>query len=327
VYTSLHQDILAWYQNYGRHDLPWRKTSDPYAIYVSEIMLQQTQVQTVLDRFYAPFLEQFPTFKALSQASEEKVLKAWEGLGYYSRARNLHRASIEAGGEVPKDKEGLLALPGIGVNTAHAILAFAYHRPVPVLEANVRRVLTRFFAKEEPGDKHLWELAEQLLDREHPFEYNQAMMDIGSYICTKDPQCERCPLSQKCQGKEAPERYRVKCPKVTQKTRQEHIVVVYSKAQGFYMCRRQDQKLLQGMYGFVSVDEKELGEVDASPIGEVAHVYSHFKLQAKVYLASQLPVAWAKKIHGEWIGKQGVLELPLSGVDRKILQKVATHIG
>ncbi|MBY0354265.1 MAG: hypothetical protein K2Q12_00885, partial [Rickettsiales bacterium] len=138
-----HQTIHDWYAAHGRHSLPWRLTRDPYAIYVSEIMLQQTQVATVLTRFYHPFLARFPTLQSLADASQEEVLKAWEGLGYYSRARNLHQAAKICAPTLPTTVEGLLELPGIGRNTAHAIAAFAYHQPVAVMEANVKRVLHR----------------------------------------------------------------------------------------------------------------------------------------------------------------------------------------
>jgi A/G-specific adenine glycosylase len=314
-YTATHQAILEWYQSKGRCDLPWRNTTDPYAIYLSEVMLQQTQVATVLARYYQPFLDQFPTFKELSNASQEKVLKAWEGLGYYSRARNLHKASIVAGGKVPDTMEGLLALPGIGKNTAHATLAFAYHQPVPVLEANVKRVLARFFAQEFPSDKQLWELAEELLDRENPFEYNQAMMDIGALVCTKDPQCDICPLQGQCQGKKTPERFVVKRPKVKQSLKHEYAVICMDKDKGIYLCLR-DQELLGGMYGFPKANKEELKKFSMQKLGSVKHVYSHFKLTVDVYYSDDF---W-QHVDGQWINRQRFREIPLSGVDSKILK-------
>ena len=138
---KVHKAIQEWYATHGRKDLPWRNTKEPYHIYISEIMLQQTQVSTVLARYYFPFLKKFPTLSVLAKAPEVEVLKAWEGLGYYQRARNLHKAAKITAPQLPHTLEGLLALPGIGQNTAHAILAFAHHKPVPVLEANVKRVI------------------------------------------------------------------------------------------------------------------------------------------------------------------------------------------
>ena len=184
LYQHIHQTIQTWYGPHGRKELPWRQTDDPYLVYISEVMLQQTQVKTVLERYYFPFLEQFPTLTHLAEAQEQAVLKAWEGLGYYSRARNLHKAARQSAPALPAHYEGLLALPGIGQNTAHAILAFAFRKPVPVMEANVRRILYRFFAQKQATPQQLWELAFTLLDTAHPFEYNQAMMDIGAMVCT-----------------------------------------------------------------------------------------------------------------------------------------------
>jgi A/G-specific adenine glycosylase len=216
---TFHAALARWYQTHGRHDLPWRTTDDPYHIWLSEVMLQQTQVATVRDRFYAPFLAKFPSVAALAAAPEAAVMKAWEGLGYYSRARNLHKAAKQVSGarcQVPAlltktwnaRPETLLSLPGIGRNTASAILAFAYHQPVAILEANVKRIIARVFALTQPNDAELWAGAEALLNRDEPFNYNQAMMDIGALICTpKNPNCNACPASSICKGKIAPEKY------------------------------------------------------------------------------------------------------------------------
>ncbi|MCF6207297.1 MAG: A/G-specific adenine glycosylase, partial [Sulfurovum sp.] len=163
-----HRQIREWYAKNGRHDLPWRTTDDPYRIYLSEVMLQQTQVKTVLERFYFPFLEKFPTLKALGSAPLDEVLKAWEGLGYYNRAKNLHKTAqllIQKGQvqgiapTMPENIDSLVKLPGIGKNTAHAIAAFAFNKPVPVMEANVRRILCRIHRIKTPNDKKIWELA------------------------------------------------------------------------------------------------------------------------------------------------------------------------
>ena len=173
---GFHKRLHTWYAAHGRHDLPWRNTRDPYHIWVSEVMLQQTQVKTVLERYYAPFLQRFPTIESLARAPREEVMKAWEGLGYYSRAGNLQKAAQEVmNGEwwvvnsentppLTTHYSQLTRLPGIGKNTAHALLAFAYHQPVAVMEANVKRVLCRVFALTAPSDAQLWELAQALVD-------------------------------------------------------------------------------------------------------------------------------------------------------------------
>lgn len=183
---KFHARLHTWYRQHGRHHLPWRNTDDPYPIWLSEVMLQQTQVQTVLERFYFPFLERFPNIAALAAAEEQEVLKCWQGLGYYTRARNLHKAARIVQSTLPETVEALHQLPGIGRNTAHAIAAFAFRQPVAIMEANVKRILCRIFALEKPSEAELWQRATELLDTHNPFDYNQAMMDIGAGVCTPD---------------------------------------------------------------------------------------------------------------------------------------------
>jgi A/G-specific adenine glycosylase len=320
---ALHESIRDWYKQHGRRDLPWRNTSDTYAIYLSEIMLQQTQVQTVLARYYHPFLKQFPTLQALADAPLQDVLKALEGLGYYSRARNLHRAAQLAAPALPNTVEGLMALPGIGRNTAHAVAAFAYRLPVPVMEANVKRILYRLVAREVMTDKELWELAEQLVDTDDPFTYNQAMMDIGATICTPTaPKCLICPLSRWCEGKDAPLAYPARAAAKQVPTRQ-RIIVVFER-EGTYYAAPRTSRFLGGLYGF---PEYELADEVAfegvyypvaslTPLGEIEQVYSHFRLQAQVYHA-RLPVT--EGISAGWFSLTKLRTLPLSKADLKIV--------
>jgi len=204
--------LLLWFKKNGR-SLPWRETRDPYAIWVSEIMLQQTQVATVIP-YYQRFLSSFPSVRHLAGANLSRVLKVWEGLGYYSRARNLHRASqivLERfAGKVPDTFRGLVGLPGIGRYTAGAILSIAYNKEAPILDGNVRRVLSRLLAisKESPGE--FWEISEGLVPGGKAGSFNQALMDLGSMICTPTgPSCTICPLRHVCKAKAegAPQRY------------------------------------------------------------------------------------------------------------------------
>lgn len=199
--------LVAWHRKQGRHDLPWQATRDPYAIWVSEIMLQQTQVATVIP-YYRRFLKRFPDFKALSAAPLDEVLALWSGLGYYARGRNLHRAAQsivrEHGGCFPKDMERVVGLPGIGRSTAAAICAFAYGDRHAILDGNVKRVLARHFGiRGYPGDKRveaaLWGKAESLLPRKHIAAYTQALMDLGAGVCTRRrPRCTSCPVVPEC---------------------------------------------------------------------------------------------------------------------------------
>jgi A/G-specific adenine glycosylase len=199
--------LIAWHKRHGRHDLPWQATREPYAIWVSEIMLQQTQVATVIP-YYRRFLERFPDISALAAAPLDDVLVQWSGLGYYSRARNLHRAAQaivrEHRGRFPVDFEGVLALPGIGRSTAAAICAFAFGARRAILDGNVKRVLTRHFAirgypGEKPVEAALWRKAESLLPKKHIAAYTQALMDLGAGLCTRrQPRCPVCPLVAEC---------------------------------------------------------------------------------------------------------------------------------
>ncbi|MBI3317834.1 MAG: A/G-specific adenine glycosylase, partial [Candidatus Omnitrophica bacterium] len=192
------RQLLAWYLKNHRKDLPWRKTTDPYRIWVSEIMLQQTQVATVIP-YYRRFLKRFPTLRSLAIAQATEVVEAWSGLGYYSRARNLHSAAQEVlwwhGGRLPREPEELLKLPGIGRYTAGAIASIAYDRPAPVLDGNVARVLSRTVGirrkiQDPAVQKKLWATSSALVPPKSPGTFNQALMELGALVCTpKDPQC------------------------------------------------------------------------------------------------------------------------------------------
>jgi A/G-specific adenine glycosylase len=203
---SLARSLLSWYARHQR-DLPWRRTRDPYPIWVSEIMLQQTQVKTVIP-YYTRWLTQFPSLAVLAAADLQKVLKVWQGLGYYSRARNLHKASQkiveEFGGVFPQSLEDVIKLPGVGRTTAGGILSAAFNQRVPILDGNVKRVLARLMALEIPPEKALntlWLLSETLLDDKNPRDFNQALMDLGATVCTpKNPMCLLCPWRDYCYG-------------------------------------------------------------------------------------------------------------------------------
>lgn len=204
--AELRRSLLMWYGQQGR-DLPWRNTRDPYAIWVSEIMLQQTQVVTVIP-YYHRWLATLPTVVHLAAADQQQVLKLWQGLGYYARARNLHRAAQviaeQRGGAFPVVVEQVMQLPGIGRTTAGGILSAAYNQPQPILDGNVKRVLARLIALPQSpkrAETFLWQLSEQILDTRQPRDFNQALMDLGATVCTpKNPSCPVCPWSNYCQA-------------------------------------------------------------------------------------------------------------------------------
>ena len=309
---AYHRAVRHWYAANGRHDLPWRHTDDAYRILVSELMLQQTQVNTVLKRYYAPFLTRFPTLKALRDASLDEVLKAWEGLGYYRRAKYLH-AIAQRTLNLPCDIDALQRLPGIGKNTAHALAAFACRKSVPVMEANVRRILSRLFALEAPKEKRLWELAYALVDKADPFDYNQAMMDIGATVCTaKNPACDLCPLQPFCKGKTDPSRYPAPKPKRTVPTRRECAVV--HMREGKVAMIQNSGAFLHGLWGF---PRQSTPPKKAEKAGTVRHAYSHFKLVCDVYLSDDAPLEACT-----FVAVENIPTLALSKADEKIWKLV-----
>lgn len=198
--------LLRWFREHGR-DLPWRRTRDPYKILVSEVMLQQTQVERVRE-YYGRFLREYPTIQDLASANPARVRDSWDGLGYYARARNLHAAARmvvgQHQGRFPRHLEEALALPGVGRYTAGAILSFAYGMPAPTLDTNVRRVLGRIFVRRRASrpaaaERRLWALAEAVIPAGEAWAFNQALMDFGATVCTaRNPRCTECPIRQKC---------------------------------------------------------------------------------------------------------------------------------
>lgn len=203
--------ILTWFDSHGRKHLPWQQNKTPYKVWISEIMLQQTQVNTVIP-YFERFMQQFPDLMALAKAKEDSVLHLWAGLGYYSRARNLHKAAKMVAekyhGKFPLTVEGLCELPGIGRSTAGAILSLASDLPAPILDGNVKRVLARFHAVTQPVNEkkvenHLWELATQYTPHKRVADYTQAMMDLGATVCTRGkPACLVCPLMKACAARQ-----------------------------------------------------------------------------------------------------------------------------
>lgn len=309
-FSPLHRSIKTWYEKSGRHDLPWRNTDDPYPVYLSEIMLQQTQVKTVLERFYFPFLEAFPTLKDVAEAPQEAVLKQWQGLGYYTRARNLHAAARACSGKLPKTSAGLRELPGLGKTTANAVAAFAYHEPVPIMDANVKRILCRFFALKTPTPKSLWEKAETLMDPTDPYHYNQAMMDIGATVCTpKAPRCTDCPLHLQCQGDNDPTAYPT--PKKAKKTPHHKKIALIPIHNGKLGLIQRKTRLLHGLWGFIQ--QEETPEV-SRPVGTASHTYSHFKLTLQAHIIEEQPEC------DGWFTPEEIDALPLSKIDEKILE-------
>lgn len=253
--------ILAWYKSHGRKDLPWQIDRDPYAIWVSEIMLQQTQVVTVIP-YYRRFMQRFPNLLELAKAELDEVLHHWSGLGYYARARNLHAAARlvqdRYDGRLPQSLETLQQLPGIGRSTAGAILSFAWGHPNTILDGNVKRVLARHFAIEgwpgrTPVLKRLWELAEALTPSHETAAYNQAMMDLGSLICQRGmPNCVACPVQSSCQahtlGRER--EYPAPKPPKALPVKRGYLLVLRDRAGAVLLERRPPAGIWGGLWSF-----------------------------------------------------------------------------
>ncbi|MCA6078615.1 A/G-specific adenine glycosylase [Fulvivirga sedimenti] len=304
--SEISAGILQWYEKFKR-DLPWRKTTDPYKIWLSEIILQQTRVNQGLP-YYHKFTELFPDIYALSAASEKEVLKAWEGLGYYSRARNLHQCAKiiceKHGGFFPNSYQKLLDLPGIGPYTAAAIASFCYNEPVAVVDGNVFRVLARLYAIDADirvSQKLFREIAQQLIPHDTPGTFNQAIMEFGALQCTpQSPDCGSCPLQVHCLARKAgkQDRYPVKSPAKKARKRYFHYLVL-TQDENIYMRPRPSGDIWQGLYDFPLIEKEEFMKDDdllhaaeqllsgPSILQDVSAVYehqlSHQKLHVRFY--------------------------------------------
>jgi len=302
--SAFQRSLLEWYHRHQRQ-LPWRTTKDPYRILVSEIMLQQTQVQTVIP-YYHRFLKTFPSFQSLARAPLQRVLKLWEGLGYYSRARNLHalaKAVVRAhDGHLPSTYDELKALPGIGRYTAGAILSIAFDKDYPVVDGNVMRVLARYFAirgdiRKPATQSEFWNLVEKLLPHGKAGDFNQAIMELGATICTpKNPTCPRCPLRHSCQARRQNLQDVLPVKKKAAATPHFHIGAgVVRRGDKILISQRPLKGLLGGLWEFPGGKQEpgeslrdtvrreikeELGiniEV-GKKLAEIDHAYSHFKI-------------------------------------------------
>jgi len=274
--TQARKKLLVWYETKGRHDLPWRNTEDLYHVYLSEIMLQQTQVNRVRDEYYPQFLQKFPTLSALSNATQDDVLAAWSGLGYYSRARNLHKCAKLTAPHLPQTEAELLKLPGIGKYTASAICSFGLSQNVPVVDTNIARVLKRFFALLSPKESLVWQNAAVFVNAKAPRSHNLALMDLGSLVCTpKNPNCDECPLEDECKGKTEPELYTQ-----TKKTEYESLELFYG------VCIKENkialltskERLYKDMLILPSIEP-----IEEDYLGSFKHSYTKYRLIVNLY--------------------------------------------
>ncbi len=295
------RQVLDWYDVEGRHDLPWQRSATPYSIWVSEIMLQQTQVSTAIP-YFERFLERFPDVTSLARARRDEVLAHWSGLGYYARARNLHDAAAivvdEYDGGLPQTLDELVALPGIGRSTAGAILALGFGKRAFILDGNVKRVLARYFAVPGwPGHtsvaRELWNLAEQLTPHENVADYTQAIMDLGATLCKRsDPGCARCPVRERCAARIAGNQseFPHRKPRATRRQRSVAVLLVRDPARRVLLERRPDTGIWGGLYSLPELaDASEAASWCASRLGAgvasrqslepIDHSFTHFDLR------------------------------------------------
>ncbi len=335
--------LLAWHQDHGRHDLPWQHPRSAYRVWVSEIMLQQTQVSTVINYFSA-FMLKFPTLSDLAHAPSEQVMQLWAGLGYYSRARNLHKSAqiciSQFGGELPNSYAELLALPGIGRSTAGAILSQAHGLRFAILDGNVKRVLTRFHAIS--GDSNtsvvqsqLWQCAESHLPQTKLADYTQALMDLGATLCTRSkPNCARCPLAENCQAFQSHNVADYPSKKVRKiiPKRETFAVILLSENNEILLQQRPNHGIWGGLFSLPEASDAVQAQTiakqfilrpkNSTQLTAISHQFSHFQLSIQ-------PIVWrncARKAQirdnnqYQWIAREQLSEIGLPAPIKKLLQ-------
>lgn len=336
--------LLNWYDQFGRKDLPWQQQPTPYHVWLSEIMLQQTQVSTVI-AYYLKFIDRFADIYQLAAATQDEVLSYWSGLGYYARARNLHKTARlvvrNHAGELPASLEQLIALPGIGRSTAGAIMTLGYQQRYPILDGNVKRVLTRFYAIDGwPGNKkvenQLWQCAEAILPDKRIGNYIQAQMDLGATLCTRSkPDCLRCPLQSDCKAYalDAVNNYPTRKPKKVMPHRHIHWLVMQNKTGEIFLTQRADHGIWGGLWSFPETELATSIEVDCQQLWQsgvqshqqlaaIEHVFSHYKLTIYPHHLHCYPLGIAEKDNGNWYKIDDALGLGLPAPVKSFLKSL-----
>jgi A/G-specific adenine glycosylase len=342
--------LLSWYDA-NRRDLPWRSGSgrapEPYRVWISEVMLQQTRVETVRP-YFERWMTRFPTLEALADAPLDDVLKAWEGLGYYSRARNLHGAAREVatryGGQLPGEAPALRTLPGIGRYTAGAVASIAFGRAEPVVDGNVRRVLARWLDDPAPRDPRLWKVAEELVAGERPGDLNQALMELGATVCTpRSPGCGDCPVREWCVARSAGTQEQRPVPRGPRSIpEEEHGVAVVEWNGSVLMTRRTGRGRLAGLWELPGAavapgetaaaaarravrERTGLEVVEAEPLGAVEHAFTHVRVTYRALRCAPAgaPPPLATPADSLWADAADVERLALPRAQRRLLSLAA----
>ncbi len=318
--TRFQTALIEWFRREGE-DYPWRRTTDPYAILVSEVMLQQTQIATVLE-YYTRWMERFPTAAALAKAAEESVLRQWEGLGYYSRARNLHKAARALvdghGGEFPRTPEGIESLPGVGRYTAGAVATFAFDAPAPIVDANIARVLARVFnyrrrADTPAGGRFLWKTAARLVPRTEARIYNSGLMELGQKVCASGtPACAKCPVRGCCAGAgRNPEDLPKKKPRPRTVLVDEHVLWIPRDGE-ILLHQETGGRRRRGLWKLPEIDATRAGELTL--LLETRYSITHHRVTLRVYRPGrdQAPISGAA-----WVPVGDVETLPMASPYRR----------
>lgn len=347
---SFSQQVLTWFDSHGRKDLPWQKNISAYSVWISEIMLQQTQVATVIP-YFERFMLRFPDVSALAKAPIDDVLHHWTGLGYYARARNLHKAAIaicsEHNGVFPSDFDTVLALSGIGRSTAGAILSIAEKQPFAILDGNVKRVLARYFAVEGwPGNNavanQLWEFAESVLPESRNNDYTQAMMDLGATLCTRSkPHCDECPLQHGCiayaQGNQT--LYPGKKPKKTIPVRSVTMLIPFYRG-SVMMSQRPMTGIWGGLWAFEEISNSSEAEINSwastrfkskpelEMLETFRHTFSHFHLDITPALLFLPEIAQhsVQENNAQWFDVNEPVTVGISAPTKLILESIKHRI-
>jgi A/G-specific adenine glycosylase len=302
----LHKELIRWFAE-NQRALPWRVSYDPYHVWISEIMLQQTQVETVVP-YFERWIASFPNVSKLAAADEQSVFHHWAGLGYYTRARNLMAAAKtiagEHGGTIPAEYETLLSLPGIGQYTAGAILSIAFNKPYPIVDGNVRRVLSRIKGWEDDSPRRLWEAADDLVKQAEPRLVNQAIMELGATVCSfRAPRCLVCPVQQHCIAYKTGKQLVIPPVKKRPVTVRVQLVAVMQEQEGRYLMRE-----VKGLWEFPMFGELPAGTL--TRVGSCRHTITHHRLEVQVYKgALEKPEGFQSKDPGK---------VPMSSLTRKI---------
>lgn len=319
--------IIKWQKQYGRHSLPWQIHCTPYHVWLSEIMLQQTHVSTVIP-YYERFIKRFPTIKLLAKADIRAVLSFWSGLGYYARARNLHKTALQVmrsfKGEFPSELDSLLAFPGIGRSTAGAISVFAFGIPQPILDGNVKRVFTRYFTiKGAPDNRQvkdkLWKLAETLLPKKEIKAYTQGLMDLGATVCLRNnPLCIKCPLKSGCGAAKTNTQHQFPSKKQNPTKPEKTIYLDIRIRQSKILLVQRSEKGIWG--GLLSFPERtQLPHSKSKLLPQIDHTLTHYLLHLKPFISLNPNASGIEDADVRWLTKQAALQGALPAPIRKII--------